>query len=814
MRSYLPLRLRLLGTSDEKRINVCNEYFKENDYSQESLSNVFYYIKKKSKKIEVSKNWVKESKKISEDLSFVFTLLENYDINTEKSEIARSLINDKSLNQEELRKILGLFEDEYTRLELANFWLEKKENPNLDDSIFVLSLSTDNSDKLEEAKTLINEKNLDREELRKILVLFEDNRESLKEILNLFEYNRRLNLANFWLEKKESPNLDDSIFVLSLLEFDHIKLEAAKNLIRTKNPDLEDLKKILNLFEREYYNSEIINFYLKNKENLDFDDSISALSLLESDHIKLEAAKNLIRIKNPDRKSLEKILNLSKNEDYKSKIVNFWLGKKENPNLDDSIFALSFSIGYGKLEEAKALIEKINPDRKSLKKILDLFEDDGKSKIATIWIQKKENVSIENLIEIAHLIPSHNFQESLKIEHPKNSDELLRIFNLSNHLIQNGLDSEQAFALYESNKEGFKVLAKYHKLAIILPVIPANELVNLDESCMRQLNVDNVRESIAHGLVDLKKLLQSQKKEGQFNKKIKELLSAQTEEIISCISELYSTMGVEIECCFRGEIPAIKNNSMKGWSSLPDVSLRPDDKDKSIEYVSDILEKPNDMHQVLALCEAIFDTSYTNKSCGLHVHVGMLDRGSKLNMDNPDLSKLDLIKQILINYAALEGVGLKFPERKYEMIRLAKNKSGERKEISKILDAKSIPELNQLLYEKNDERNGASVNLEALFKHGTIEFRAHSGTVNSRDIVSWMRCINDLIGLSKQMISQKGAHMPEPKDLEKIAEIFSQLRQSDSCVIGSSITNKTLKPSSDVSVENAGSFVVNEQHHN
>ena len=98
------------------------------------------------------------------------------------------------------------------------------------------------------------------------------------------------------------------------------------------------------------------------------------------------------------------------------------------------------------------------------------------------------------------------------------------------------------------------------------------------------------------------------------------------------------------------------------------------------------------------------------------------------------------------------------------------------------------------------DRNFSPINTQALFKHGTIEFRAHSGTVDAQDIASWIKFINELLQLSHEMVDKtQEAHMtiemqqflkgeatefsPE-SELGRMQKIFSEFLENNSCAIG------------------------------
>lgn len=227
------------------------------------------------------------------------------------------------------------------------------------------------------------------------------------------------------------------------------------------------------------------------------------------------------------------------------------------------------------------------------------------------------------------------------------------------------------------------------------------------------------------------------------------------------------TMGVEIEFCYQeDQLPLLVN----GWEGKDDKSIEPYlDYDDGREYISPILEnRPGGLdplvEQLRSLC---YSTAYTNSSCGLHIHIGVT------NVEDTNEERLNFIKQITINYLALESQGLAFPKRENEFNSLLADigdDSDMAAKVEKIKNSGTIEELMQNLNLIDDkiDRSAAPVNLFSIMKHGTLEFRAHSGTVNPKDIASWTRCINDLVGLSQDMIKEREPRYPNLEDAQKI----------------------------------------------
>ena len=183
----------------------------------------------------------------------------------------------------------------------------------------------------------------------------------------------------------------------------------------------------------------------------------------------------------------------------------------------------------------------------------------------------------------------------------------------------------------------------------------------------------------------------------------------------------------------------------------------------------------------------------TNKSCGLHVHVGIFSTEKSLSsLENDNLS---FIKQLVLNWMALEKNGLSFPERAFKIRRFTSSNEVENNKITKdLIAAKDIEGMKNALCQRG--RMYEPINLFSLVKHGTIEFRSHPGTINPRDIAAWTRFIDNLVGVSLEALQENpNPHFPQEVELEKLEEMLKELKEYDSCVIGNNVSYSSRAPS-------------------
>lgn len=137
-----------------------------------------------------------------------------------------------------------------------------------------------------------------------------------------------------------------------------------------------------------------------------------------------------------------------------------------------------------------------------------------------------------------------------------------------------------------------------------------------------------------------------------------------------------------------------------------------------------------------------------NRSCGLHVHVGILNAKRKFRVDE--------VHTVLKRYAALKPQIdlLMAKSRRTDENEFCRDFSeavrGIEREIShgelkptKMLD-RTVADV---LGECGDHYDAVSV--AALSNYGTIEFRQHHGTVNGQKITNWIRFLLNFIEMSR-----------------------------------------------------------------
>ncbi len=192
------------------------------------------------------------------------------------------------------------------------------------------------------------------------------------------------------------------------------------------------------------------------------------------------------------------------------------------------------------------------------------------------------------------------------------------------------------------------------------------------------------------------------------------------------------------------------------WKIVSDASVR-----NGFEIVSPILDGEAGIAEAEIVARALDDAGATvNSSCGLHVH-----------FDASDLN-LGHLKAIMRRYAAHEcEIDAFMPRsRRGNENRYCKSICGF---VRGLLDnATSIQNLVELQHDRYFK-----VNLQSLGRHGTIEFRQHSGKVNAAKIANWVRFLAAFIDECKRVADGHAAVQSAPAALPALSSVQARLAQ-------------------------------------
>lgn len=171
------------------------------------------------------------------------------------------------------------------------------------------------------------------------------------------------------------------------------------------------------------------------------------------------------------------------------------------------------------------------------------------------------------------------------------------------------------------------------------------------------------------------------------------------------------------------------NHTMRAhWKLVEDSSVR-----GGFEVVSPVLHGEQGIEEAMAVAEALSDAGATvNRTCGFHVH-----------FDASDLSVAD-VKTIVRRYADHESeIDAIMPPSRRGTANFYCN-SLARVSFERFMRAATINEMASVMGSRYYK-----VNLMSYQRHGTVEFRQHSGTINARKIANWVRFLGQFIDACK-----------------------------------------------------------------
>jgi hypothetical protein len=243
------------------------------------------------------------------------------------------------------------------------------------------------------------------------------------------------------------------------------------------------------------------------------------------------------------------------------------------------------------------------------------------------------------------------------------------------------------------------------------------------------------------------------------------IMDEQEDPISAAISELrdapeYRTFGVEME--FFGCTPqaVVREFTSRGldcryegynhqnrphWKIVTDASVNrtgTGDARSGLELVSPILAGEEGFRQLQLACEALTAAgAKVDRTCGVHAHHGT---------DDLDAAS---IARIIANYAG----GQQF----IDSLLPPSRRSGRHNIYCQPYDARMVEEIlahsqrrhvsRQMMSHQGGTRY-RNVNLESLSRHGTVEFRQHSGSTEYDKIANWVRFGQAIIAKSRETV--------------------------------------------------------------
>ncbi|WP_266206263.1 amidoligase family protein [Pontibacter kalidii] len=180
------------------------------------------------------------------------------------------------------------------------------------------------------------------------------------------------------------------------------------------------------------------------------------------------------------------------------------------------------------------------------------------------------------------------------------------------------------------------------------------------------------------------------------------------------------------------------------WKIVTDASISGA---QGFELVSPVLQGEAGLEQVKKACKALKKcNALINRSCGMHIHFGANDF---------ELAQWKNLYKNYINYEGLIDSFLPVSRRANNNIycRSLLNRFSSESVAYSAID--SCSNIEQIAQKVTGRDRYFKLNAESFFRHGTVEFRQHSGTIEVDKVVNWITFLNNLVEFSKNNVSSQ-----------------------------------------------------------
>lgn len=178
-----------------------------------------------------------------------------------------------------------------------------------------------------------------------------------------------------------------------------------------------------------------------------------------------------------------------------------------------------------------------------------------------------------------------------------------------------------------------------------------------------------------------------------------------------------------VDCRFAG----YTHDTTPHWKIVTDGSLRSEDGYIAIELVSPILYGKQGLRDIERVCGALAQLgAKVNVSCGLHVHHDARD----LTLDNwKNLARVFGKHEHTLNAV------LPASRRNNRWAQPINREQDIKTFFKKVASATTVRELAEYL---SNESRYRTLNTHSFWRHGSVEFRQHGGTVEAEKITQWV----------------------------------------------------------------------------
>ena len=181
---------------------------------------------------------------------------------------------------------------------------------------------------------------------------------------------------------------------------------------------------------------------------------------------------------------------------------------------------------------------------------------------------------------------------------------------------------------------------------------------------------------------------------------------------------------------------AYYSDTSNTWRIKTDSSIQ-EGYDYGLELVTPVLQGQADYERLILVLDAInsIDGVRVNRSTGLHIHVGVEDW------------KVSNFKNLVKRYAKFEKVldSIMPESRRMNNGSYCRSNFNSRYSLKDIYNEIDDKHTTRTLISSASSGRYVKLNLQSFWKHGTVEFRHHSGTTNSTKISNWLRVVMAMV---------------------------------------------------------------------
>lgn len=243
-----------------------------------------------------------------------------------------------------------------------------------------------------------------------------------------------------------------------------------------------------------------------------------------------------------------------------------------------------------------------------------------------------------------------------------------------------------------------------------------------------------------------------------------EFISKNSEVNGSAVARAITAAG--IDCNFEGW----NHNTRQQWKIVTDSSVKNANNQRGAELVSPPLKAADMKVQLEKVCKVLSQLGLTvNKTCGLHVH-----------HDARDFS-VDIFKRLYTMYIRFEdAIDTLMPEsRRNDNNQYCRGfKGNQQYYFDQIRRCRTVGEIDSLFSNRY-----IKLNCQSFQRHGTIEFRQHSGTVEFTKIWNWVVLTQSMVinAIENNISIPKDATKMSQKwfDLKKVIKAYKWMGASD-----------------------------------